>query len=288
MATKDYYATLGVDRGADADTIKKTFRKLALKYHPDRNENDKAAEERFKEINEAYAVLSDADKRKQYDMYGAEGFGQRYSTEDIFNNFDFGSIFSDLGIGGGFRSMFGGRGARAAPQAGQSVTSPLTIGFHEALQGGERSLSLQGPNGPETISVRIPKGITSGKKLRVKAHGQPGRNGGPRGDLFLEIRVADHPNFKLEGIDLHTTVRLPVTTLLLGGAVEIETAVGESKTLQISPRTDPGKKVRLRGEGFTALGGKVGDLYATLALELPEEFTPQQLEQLEALRESGL
>jgi len=298
MAAKDYYAILGVDRKASGDAIKKAFRKLALQYHPDRNEGDSAAEEKFKEINEAYAVLSDPEKRKQYDMFGAEGFGQRFTTEDIFSNFDFSRIFDDLGLGGGFRTIFrgggggfnpfGGGGRQPAPQRGQDVTSPLTIGFHEALMGGERSLTLQGPRGPETINVRIPKGITSGKKLRVKGHGQPGRFNGPRGDLFLEIQVADHPRFKLDGIDLHTTLPVRLSTLVLGGSVEVETPTGDVKNLKIAAGTAAGKKMRLKGQGFVALGGKVGDLYATIVLDLPEALTDEQREHFEALKALGL
>ncbi len=300
MNGKDYYATLGVERKASADAIKKAFRKLALKYHPDRNADDKGAEEKFKEINEAYAVLSDPEKRKQYDMFGAEGFGQRFSTEDIFSNFDFGRIFDDLGLGGGFRTIFQGGGGggfnpfgaggrrQPPPQRGQNVTSPMTIGFHEALMGGERSLTLQGPGGPETINVRIPKGITSGKKLRIKGHGQTGRFRGPRGDLFLEIRVADHPRFRLDGIDLVTDLSIPLTTLILGGTVQVETPTGDVKTLKLAPGTTAGKRVRLKGQGFPALGGKTGDLYATIIIDLPDELTDEQREHVEALKSLGL
>lgn len=296
---KDYYKTLGVERNASEDEIKKAFRKLAMKYHPDKNPDDKAAEDKFKDINEAYAVLSDPEKRKQYDMFGAEGFGQRFSQEDIFRNFDFGRIFSELGLGGGFSSIFGGGGRRQGgfnPFAGGRRPGPppvratehqLTVGFHEALKGGERSFQLAGPEGPETIVVKIPAGIRTGQKLRVRGKGQ-GIPGGQRGDLFLKIQVADHPDFRLKGDDVETELRVGVVDAVLGGSVELETPSGEVKSVKIPPGTSSGKRIRLRGEGYPKKGGGHGDLYARLMIDVPGELSDEQREHFEALRESGL
>jgi curved DNA-binding protein len=298
MASKDYYALLGVERTASAEEIKKAYRKLALKYHPDRNKDDKAAEERFKEVNEAYAVLSDADKRKQYDTFGADGFQQRYSQEEIFRNFDFSRIFDDLGLGGrggafDFSSLFGRRGGagRPSPVPGQHIESQLTVGFYEAFHGGERSLTVGGASGPETITVKIPRGVTTGKKLRVRGKGQPGRGGGATGDLLLRVIVAEHPVFRLvDGSrDLTMDLPVPLTTAVLGGQVEVTTPKGESRTLTIPAGTSGGKRVRIRGEGFPAVReGEAGDLYCQVAITVPQDLDDGQRAHFEALRDSGV
>ena len=228
MAGKDYYAILGVERTASPEEIKKAFRTLAMKYHPDRNKDDKSAEERFKDINEAYAVLSDPEKRKQYDMFGAEGFGQRYSQEDIFRNFDLGRIFEDMGIGGGFRTIFGGGrrggggfnpfggGRGGAGSRGKDMESELTIGLLEAYGGSTRTFNVAGPGGTEEISVKIPPGIRTGQKLRVRGKGQSVMPGGPRGDLFLVVKIGDHPGYRLKGDDIEMDLMVPLTVAVLG------------------------------------------------------------------------
>jgi DnaJ-class molecular chaperone len=304
MAGKDYYNVLGVERGASDTEIKKAYRKLAMKFHPDRNEGDSAAEDRFKDISEAYAVLSDQDKKRQYDKFGAEGFGQRFSQEEIFRNSDFGSIFDDLGLGGqgGFdiRSLFGGGGAgpggfrpfggggvHRGPARGQDSKSPLTISFHEAFHGGERALNLSGHRGPETINVKIPVGIKSGQKLRVRGKGQPGSHGGQNGDLFLEIEVSEHPNYVRRGDHVEVALEVPITALVLGGTVEVELPSGETKRLKIPTATAPGQRLRIRGEGFKN-NDKQGDALVCVQPELPTELTDEQRVHFEALRESGL
>jgi curved DNA-binding protein len=303
MAPRDYYATLGVERKATADEIKKAFRKLALQYHPDRNPDDKAAEERFKEVNEAYAVLSDADKRKQYDMFGAEGFGQRYSQEDIFQNFDFRSIFDDIGAGGfDFRSLFGGGGGnggrgqggfnpfgggRRQAARGRDVESALTVGFHEAYHGGERSFTLKGPQGSETINVKVPAGIRSGQRLRVQGRGEPGPGGGPAGDLLLEVTVADHPIYRRDGDDVELDLPVSVTTAVLGGSVDVTLPGGETKRLKIPVGTSAGKRIRIRGKGFPHKGGH-GDLYVRVMVDVPSELNDEQRGHFESLRDLGL
>ena len=304
MSGKDYYATLGVDRQASQDELKKAYRKLAMKYHPDRNTDDKAAEEKFKAISEAYAVLSDTEKRKQYDMYGAEGFRQRFSQEDIFNSFDLGAIFGDLGLGGKFgfdvRSIFGGGGGRSGgfnpfggqqqvrAQRGQNIEQELTIGFHEAFSGGERSLHLSGPEGRDVISVKIPAGITTGKKLRVRGKGHPGAHGGPTGDLMLKIAVAEHPIYRLNGLHVEMDVEIPLTAGALGASVDIVTPGGDERSLKVPPGTGSGTRMRIRGEGFPGRNDTRGDLYVRLMIGAPSELTDAQRTHLEALRDSGL
>ncbi len=310
MPAKDYYAILGLTREASADDIKKAYRKLALKYHPDRNADDKEAEDRFKEVNEAYAVLSDADKRKQYDMFGAEGFGQRYSQEEIFRNFDFGRIFEEFGMGGGGGRFFDlgslfGRGAQGGgrqggfnpfggpqtrpPTPGHDLESELEIGFHEAFHGGERTFHLAGPDGPEELSVKIPKGVRTGQKLRVRGKGQPGGFGGPRGDLMLRVKVAPHPTFRLlEGDDVEMDLPVALTTAVLGGSVEVATPSGAQHSVRVPPGTGSGKRIRLRGEGFPKRHGGAGDLYARVLVEVPAELTDDQRAHFEALRDTGL
>lgn len=301
MPGRDYYETLGVERKASADEIKKAFRKLALQFHPDRNPDDKSAEERFKEVNEAYAVLSDPEKRKQYDMFGAEGFGQRYSQEDIFRNFDFRSIFDELGGGGfDFRSVFGGGnggrsqggfnpfgGGRRQVARGRDVESGLTVGFHEAYHGGERSFTLKGPQGTETINVKVPAGIRTGQKLRVQGRGEPGPGGGPAGDLLLEVTVADHPIYRRDGDDVEMDLPVGVTTAVLGGSVEVTLPGGDTKRLKIPPGTGSGKRIRIRGKGFPTRGG-AGDLYVRVMVDVPSELDDAQRAHFESLRELGL
>ena len=306
MAGKDYYAALGVDRKASPEAIKKAYRKLAATYHPDRNPDDPRAEERFKDISEAYAVLSDADKRRKYDMFGAEGFGQRFSQEQIFQDFDLGRIFQDMGLGGmgGFdlRSMFGGGGPQRgggfnpfggagagrpqAPRKGRDVENPMTIGFHEAYTGGERSFQVSGPEGVESISVKIPKGIKTGQKLRIRGKGEPGPAG--RGALMLKVSVAEHPLYRRRGDDVELDVELPFSTAALGGSVEVELPNGEIKRPKVPAGSPSGRKLRIRGHGFPKRGGEAGDLFIRIMVVPPESLSEAQREALEALRELGL
>jgi len=310
MPAKNYYDVLGVARDASADEIKKAFRKLAMKYHPDRN-NTTEAEDRFKEVNEAYAVLSDPEKRRQYDMFGAEGFQQRYDRDDIFRNFDFGSIFEEMGLGGrgrggfDFSSIFGGRGrgggggrrgfnpfgqGGAGPQgpvAGRDIETEITVGFHEAYHGGERSLDISGPDGPETITVKIPRGIKSGQTLRVRGKGHPGGAGGPRGDLRLKVSVAEHPRYRVSGSDVEMDVEVALTDVVLGGTAAVETPDGESHSVKIPAGTQAGTKIRLRGMGMPKKGGQ-GDLFARVVVKTPKDLDDAQRGHFEALRASGL
>ncbi len=297
---KDYYKILGVDRDADKDQIKKAYRKLSFKYHPDQNKGDKAAEEKFKEISEAYAVLYDDEKRQQYDSFGAEGFGQRFSHEDIFRGFDFSSVFSEFGFGGEdiLSQLFGrpGRGQRqrpgfggmgAPPQKGQDYTAQVEISLEESVRGGQRTLTI--PDTGERVSVKIPAGIRAGKRLRVPGKGGPSMMGGPRGDLFMKVEIAPHPVFRRVKDDLFVKKRVSLADAALGGSVNVATMEGSEVTVKIPPGTQPGTKLRLKAKGVTGLRGKeAGNLFVEIVVSIPKELTDEQRELFEKLREEGL
>ena len=312
MSRKDYYAQLGVARDASQDDIKKAFRKLAMQFHPDHNPAPEA-EEKFKELNEAYAVLSDPDKRRHYDAVGAEGFGQRFSQDEIFKDFDFSKIFGDMGFGngggGGWDFFGGGRrgragggggrgaggfnpfggGARAAAAPGRDEELPLTVSFFEAYNGAEREVPLTGAGGGiETVRVRIPKGVTQGARLRVRGKGGLGMGGGPPGDLLLRVDIAPHPKFRFAGEDLEMDLNVPLTGVVLGTTVDVELPDGETCAVRIPAGTNSGQKLRLRGRGFPRKDGGSSDLLAKVVATIPRELTPEQREHVEALRTLGL
>lgn len=312
MASKDYYKILGVGKGAEPSEIKKAFHRLARDNHPDLNANNQAAEERFKEINEAYAVLSDPGKRKQYDTFGAEGFGQRFSQEDIFRGFDFQSIFSDMGfgseMGGGiFSDLFGGRGGRRRAtrmdfgggggpfggaggyerSAGQDVQMDLSIGFYESINGGERVVSVPSPQGGrEKVVVKIPAGISAGQRLRVRGKGGASPYGGERGNLYLVVKVASDAVFTRDGDDLRCDVQAPLSVMVLGGLVEVPTLDGP-KSVKIKAGTQAGTQLRLKGKGVPGANSAVGDLFARVMPRIPVEPSQKVLELFEALAKEG-
>jgi curved DNA-binding protein len=204
MAEKDYYKILGVEKKATDDQIKKAYRKLAMKYHPDHTKGDKAAEEKFKQISEAYAVLSDKEKRKQYDTFGSSGFQQRFSQEDIFRGFDFSDIFKEFGFGGfnfssggrggqrfsfGGGDPFGGRGRQQAQMKGSDLVYELPLTLREVAEGASKTVKFQHKGQSENISVKIPKGMIAGKKLRIAGKGESSPYGGAAGDLFIQSKV---------------------------------------------------------------------------------------------------
>lgn len=312
----DYYEVLGVDKSASDSDIKSAYRKLALKHHPDRNPDNKEAEEKFKKISEAYAVLSDNQKRKQYDQFGDSDFHQRYSSDDIFRGTDFSSVFNEFGFGNGgggggaggasiedllsgiFGGMSGGRprgpggqsGFTRAPQKGSDVEYPVQISFHDGLNGCQRNVSFQLSDGTQRqLTVKIPGGTKTGGKLRIAGRGAPGPGGAPAGDLYVVIEVASHPDFTLQGDDIETDVKVKLSEALLGGSAEVHTPNDGDKKIKIPAGVKHGTKIRLKGFGFPKAGGKTrGDLYAIVNIDLPQNMSGEQKKAAEALREVGL
>ncbi len=294
---ENYYTILGVSKTASEPEIKKAYRKLAMQYHPDRNPDDKTAEEKFKKINEAYAVLSDADKKRQYDMVGDTRFHQQYSSDDIFRGTDFSSIFEEMGLGGRssfFSSFFGGgAGPRAggygqAPIKGQDVEFPLSVGFMDSYNGAEKPVAFKLSDGTEReMTVRIPKGVKSGAKLRVQGRGAPSRAGGPPGDLFINIHVLDHPEFKRVDDNIEVPVNLKISEAFLGTSKAIQTPTGE-KIVKIPAGVKPGTKIRLRGLGFPTSQGGTGDLFGVVDLDVKKDLNSAQKHAIEAMAEAGL
>lgn len=303
----DYYSTLGVSKGSSEAEIKKAYRKLAMKWHPDKNPGDKAAEEQFKKISEAYAVLSDSEKRKQYDTFGDSRFHQQYSQEDIFRGTDFGNIFGDAGFdasdifsrifgggftgggyGGGAARGFGGRGF-GGPQKGQDVEYPLTIAFQEAYTGAEKHLAFRLSDGStRDLTVRVPAGVKEGGKLRVAGKGGASPNGGPQGDLYVVISVAPHPHYERVGDHIEGKMPLKLTEALLGCSKEVTTLDGP-KRIKVPAGVKPGTKIRLKELGFPTPGKKQrGDFYAVVEYEMPSHLTAEQQQLVNALAESGL
>ncbi|RTH12287.1 molecular chaperone DnaJ [Thermus scotoductus] len=259
---KDYYAILGVPRNATQEEIKRAYKRLARQYHPDVNKSPEA-EERFKEINEAYAVLSDPEKRKLYDTYGTATpppppppGGYDFSGFDVE---DFSDFFQEL-FGGG---LFGRRGRRR----GRDVRAELPLTLEEAFHGGERVLEVGG----RRVSVRIPPGVQEGSVIRVPGMGGPGE---PPGDLLLQVRLLPHPTFRLEGNDLYATLDVPAPIAVVGGKVRAQTLEGPVE-VTIPPRTQAGRKLRLRGKGFPGPSGR-GDLYLEVRLTIPERLSPEE------------
>lgn len=313
---EDYYRILGVEKGAAQEDIKKAYRKLALRHHPDRNPNNREAEEKFKKISEAYAVLSDPEKRKQYDSFGSDQFSQRFSQEDIFRNFDFSQIFRDLGLGGaeGNERMFRGGGRRgtftfrsggdpfadlfgrgrpeyyqAAPQKGEDVHYNLALALEESVFGTEKKLALQREGKVDEISVKIPAGINTGKKLRLSGKGNPGIHGGPAGDLYLNINVQPHPVFAREGNDIFIEKSISFTQAALGTSIDVSTLDGALKRIKIPAGTQNNTRIRMKGYGVPSLkGAGNGDQYVKITIEVPRKLTDKQLQLIKKLAEEGL
>ncbi|MHB8810122.1 MAG: DnaJ C-terminal domain-containing protein [Desulfobulbaceae bacterium] len=315
----DYYTLLGVDKSASPDAIKKAYRKLALKYHPDKNPGDKSAEAKFKEISEAYAVLSDKGKREQYDTFGSTGFHQRYSQEDIFRGFDLNSILRQFGFSGtsfgsanGFRSSagpnpfssifgqaagvngMGGRGCQGGscgsqPLKGDDLTYQLTITLEDVLQGTEKTISLRHNGTPQNVAVKIPRGIESGKRLRLSGKGEPSPSGGPAGDLFLKITVEPHPQFQRDGDDLIIEKRIPFSMACLGTEIEVTSLEGKRFKVKVPPGVQQDARLRIKGHGLPSGPiGERGDIYVKVGVQIPQDLSPEQQGIIDKLAASGL
>jgi len=314
---EDYYQVLGIDKKASADEIKKVYRKLALKWHPDKNPNNKAAEEKFKKISEAYAVLSDSEKRQKYDQFGsADQFRQQYSQEDIFRDFDLDEILRGFGFGGGrgagrttfrtgrrggtqsqgyedpFGGLFGGMGGHQyanMQQKGQDAEYNLSISLEESVFGADKKISFQLENRIEDISVKIPPGISSGKKLRLPGKGLSGHNGGHNGDLYLNINVLPHPIYSRDGNDLYIEKTIKFTQAALGTTIDVPTLDGSAKRLKLSPGTQNNTKIRMKGYGISGIkGAPKGDQFVKINIEVPKKLSDKQIKLIEQLAEDGI
>lgn len=323
MAGKDYYQILGVSRTASEKEIKQAYRRLARQYHPDLNPGDKSAEAKFKEINAAYEVLSDPEKRKKYDQFGdqweyAEQFaksggpgGVRWDFSKGGTTFEYGDIG---GLGDIFSSLFGDSGMgfrmRRGPQRGQDIESPIEVTLEEAYHGSMRVIQLQteepctacggtgrvvnrvcticnGAGGkviPKRLEVKVPAGVRDGSKIRIAGEGGPGRAGGSKGDLYLVVKVLPHKLFERKGDDLYIEVSVPLATAVLGGEVGLPTLNG-NLSLKIPPETQNSKVFRLAGKGMPQLGNaKYGDMFAKVKVVLPTNLTDEERKLFARLR----
>ncbi len=319
MEFKDYYSTLGVNKTSSEKEIKQSYRKLARKFHPDVNPGNKAAESKFKEINEAYEVLGDPEKRKKYDELGANwrmyeqagaqgganpfaggwnvntgGGGQQggfrtMTQEEMEEMFGDENPFSDFfttffGGGGGARTARGAS-ARTRQRPGRDVEHEIELSLEDAYHGSTRRLQLKHDGQSRTVDVRIPPGVGDGSRVRIPSEGEHGVGGAKAGDLYLRIRLAPHPTFERKGGDLYVKVPLPVTTAVLGGEAEVQTLGGKAARLRIPPLTQNGQVFRLKGYGMPAVGkaGEKGDLYARAEAQLPTQLSDEERRHYEAL-----
>lgn len=306
MAYIDYYKILGVDKSATQDDIKKAYRKLARKLHPDLNPDDKEAERKFKEINEANEVLSNVENRAKYDKYGENWkHGEEYEKahqqqQRQYQNQDgnFGGGFSgaDFGEGEGFsdffQSMFGGagsgfgrssRGSASGKFKGQDIHAELNLSLKEAATTHQQTFDING----KKVRITIPAGVYDGQQIKLKSHGEPGFNGGPNGDLYITFNISADPNFERIGDDLKTKVAIDLYTAVLGGDVKVNTLDG-NVNLKVKPETQNGTTVRLKGKGFPVYkkDGEFGDLFVTYDVKLPINLTEKQKELFEQLKNS--
>ncbi|MFM7013786.1 MAG: DnaJ C-terminal domain-containing protein [Actinomycetota bacterium] len=271
---KDFYKVLGISKDASDAEIKKVYRKLARQYHPDSNPNDPKAEARFKEISEAYSVLSDTEQRKEYDAVRAMGSGARFTAggqgaggfEDVFSTF-FG------GGRGGFPGGFGGFG----PTPGADLTARTSIDFIDSIRGATIKLSLQGM---EPLSVKIPAGVQDGQRIKLRGKGAPSPSGGPSGDLLVTVRVKPHPVFARDGNNIRVTVPVTFTEAALGATIPVPTLGGDPVKLKIQPGTPNGRVLRIKGKGVND-GKASGDLLATVEVAVPSHLSDKAKKALE-------
>lgn len=306
MAYIDYYKILGVDKSATQEDIKKAYRKLARKLHPDLNPDDKEAERKFKEINEANEVLSNTENRAKYDKYGEHWkHGEEYEKaqqqqrqyQSQGQGSDFGGGFSGADFGEGedfsdfFQSMFGGaggfgrnsRGSASGKFKGQDVHAELNLNLRDAATTHQQTFDING----KKVRITIPAGVYDGQQIKLKGHGSPGHNGGPNGDLYITFNIPADPDFERIGDDLKTNVPIDLYTAVLGGDVKVNTLIG-SVNLKVKPETQNGVTVRLKGKGFPVYKkeGQFGDLFVTYDVKLPTNLTDKQKQLFEQLKNS--
>ncbi len=305
MPATDYYKILGVSKNASDGEIKKAYRKLAMKYHPDHTKGDKTAEEMFKKISEAYAVLSDKKKRSQYDTFGSTGFKQRYSQEDIFKGFDFSDILREFGIGGtsfstgkrgGMRFAFENDspfGTCPRHQQAQIKGSDLLYELHLTIQevatGTSKTVRLQHNGRSENVTIKIPKGMISGKKLRLAGKGQQSPYGGPPGDLYIQSKVLSDPVYSIKGYNLYINREIKLSGALLGTSISVPTVEGKKLSLKIPAGTKHKTKMRLSGYGLPNMRSQgKGDLFVIIRIYLPKSLSDKQKSLIKQLAKDGL
>src|SRR5262245_36247188 len=295
MKYKDYYKILGVERTAGEDEIKKAYRKLARKYHPDVSK-EANAKEKFQEVSEAYETLRDKEKRAAYDSLGSgfrpgqdfrpppgwfDRFGGGGRAEDL-HGVDLGELFESMGIFGRAQRRGGGGFGRRAAFPGEDYEVPVRLTIEEAARGTERTVQLDG----KSFTARIPRGATDGQRLRLRGKGGPGTNGGSPGDLYLQIGLEPHPLYRPHGHDLDLEVPLAPWEAALGAEIEVPTLEGRVK-MKVPPGSRAGQKLRLAGQGLPRPGGGAGDLYALLSIAVPATLTAREKELYDALRETS-
>ncbi len=315
---RDYYETLGVSKTATEDEIRSAFRKLARKYHPDVAKDKKAAEEKFKQINEAYEVLSDPEKRRKYDQLGENwnqpggfqpppqwgggrpggfrwGSGENGGVEFEFGGTGFSDFFEAFFGGGRGRSAFAGFGQRGTmAERGSDVEADIMVTLEEALHGSTRQVSLRraGSKKTETYQVKIPRGVREGQRIRLAGQGEAGEGGGKSGDLFLRVRLARHPDFSVEGSDLVHEAKIAPWQAVLGDQIIVPTLEGNAR-LKLPPGTQGGQRFRLRERGLPGVSGQRGDLYVVVQISVPKKLSERereiwgQLAQLHGREKSG-
>ena len=309
---EDYYNILGIDKKAGASQIKKAYRKLALKYHPDKTKGDKALEEKFKKISEAYAVLSNPEKKNQYDTYGSADFGQRFSQEDIFRNFDMGDILKEFGFGssrgGGFSSSqrrggFSGMGGNSffsnmgggfgqqnqPPMKGKDIEYELPLTLHEIIHGTKKTITINQGGTAKAIEVKIPKGLTQNKKIRLAGKGNLSPNQGPPGNLYIKSVLIPSKEYTVEGNDVLLSKHILLSQALLGDTMEVLTPDGKTINLKVPAGTNPKSKMRIPGHGIPQMKGNgCGDLFVVINITMPKKLTTQQKDIIQQLKKTGL
>lgn len=295
---RDYYEVLGISKNADENTIKKAYRKLAKKYHPDTNAGNSAAAEKFKEVTEAYAVLSDPEKRKLYDQFGFAAFdGSGAGPDTGAYGGPQGGTYQEFHFEGGdmddfLKSFFGGFGG-SFRQKGEDLHAEISVSFDEAAFGCDKMIQLTSGDGRsiQSLQVHIPAGIDEGQSVRLRGKGHPGMGGAGSGDLLLKVHVGTRPGFERKGMDLYTVVQVPFVTAVLGGETVVPTLYG-NVVCRIKEGTQSGTKIRLKGKGIVSMKDSQirGDQYAVVQIEVPRylnEEAKQKLKEFEKARKGG-